>query len=137
MATVAGEDVGHVVGVTVAGDHNEHFSRLQLDSLPVQLLIQLVFLAGSHDARLVELVPGLGGGSNPSGPPEHNGRNPERCSGFLHVCTPPGDGPTPHAEVNTRYARLAVVLRATGTANPSQLHFGTVQASLPWCSLLG
>ena len=70
-------------------------------------------------------------------PPQDNGRDPKRCLGSLHVWSPPGDGPPPQAEADTRYARLAVVLRAMGAANSTQAHLGTVQASPPWCSRLG
>ncbi len=72
-----------------------------------------------------------------SDPPEDNDENSKRCLGSPHVCTTPDDGPRPHAEPNTRYAGLPVVLRATGGANSVQRHLGTVQASRPWCSRLG
>jgi hypothetical protein len=72
-----------------------------------------------------------------SDPPEDNDENSKRYLGSPHVCTTPDDGLHPHAEPNTRYAGLPVVLRARGGANSVQRHLGTVQASRPWCSRLG
>jgi hypothetical protein len=72
-----------------------------------------------------------------SGPPEDNDGNSKRYLGSPRVCTPPGDGPQRHDEANTRYARLLVASRSMGAANSAQRHFGTVQASRPWCSRLG
>jgi hypothetical protein len=72
-----------------------------------------------------------------SDPPEDNDEDPKRYLGSPHVCTPPCDGVHPHAEANTRYAKLPAVSRSMGAANSAQRHFGTVQASRPSCSRLG
>jgi hypothetical protein len=70
-------------------------------------------------------------------PPKGDDENSKPQLGSPIVCTTPDDGPRPHAEPNTRYAGLPVVLRATGGANSVQGHLGTVQASWPKCSWLG
>jgi len=51
MPAVAPKDIRHLVGVVMAGDHHQHLSKLQRNSLPIQLLVQFVFLGREAEQR--------------------------------------------------------------------------------------
>ena len=44
MPTVAPEDIRHLVGMVMAGEHHQHLSELQRYPFPIQFLVQFVFL---------------------------------------------------------------------------------------------